>query len=106
MNNECKLYVEGKSDKRFVDCILAHYDIAGVATCVIGGGISNIRNIGPQIQKDHDAGYRVAMMLDADSSFAERRDQVVSVTDELDLPIDRFFLLPNNSDSGAWRRCF
>lgn len=57
--------------------------------------------VAPQIQRRHDEGWRVAVLLDANGDYANRREEFVATRKELRLPVERFFLLPNDKDQGS-----
>ena len=95
------VFVEGSDDEHFIRCLLKHMSVANVDTDRIGGGVSKLPSVAPQIQRRRDAGARIAVVLDANSDFEKRRAEFLRKKDELGLPINRFFLLPNNKDGGC-----
>ncbi|MCY3790041.1 MAG: hypothetical protein OXH63_14775 [Gemmatimonadetes bacterium] len=95
------VFVEGSDDEHFIRCLLQHISVANVDTARIGGGVSKLPSVAPQIQRRRDAGARIAVVLDANSDFEGRRAEFLRKKDELGLPIDRFFLSPNNKDGGC-----
>lgn len=96
------VFVEGKSDKVFLQCLLKNMEISSVHTSVIGGGVSYLHKVKNEIQRSHNSGNRIAIVLDADSKPKSRRIEFQKTRDELDLPItdSNCFLMPNNHDSG------
>ena len=96
------VFVEGPSDKVFLKCLLRHLGISHVHTSVIYGGVSHLHKVKNVIQKSHDSGKRIAIVLDADSKPENRRVEFRKKRDELKLPIaDEYcFLMPNDQDSG------
>ena len=101
MSADWVIFLEGRSDDRFVRCLLESLDVANVDTAVMGGGVSELPKIAPQIQRSHDEGFRVAVLLDADCDFGSRREEFLAKVEELRLPVERFFLLPNDKDQGT-----
>ncbi len=95
------LYVEGRDDQRFFECLMRHWKITSVETDIIGGGVSHIHKIEQNIRRRIDDGNKIAVILDADANFTNRYDEFQKTTSELTLPIDRFFLLPNNNNPGC-----
>ena len=94
------VFVEGDSDRRFVDCLLSHLGIVDVETDVIGGGASHLPMVQPQILRRHDAGQRVGVIVDADAEVEKRRREVSNRIRDLGLPIEDVFLVPNDQDRG------
>ena len=95
------LFVEGGEDKAFLDSLLDHLDVANVSTVEIGGGVSKLQKIKPNLSRALDSGNRIAVILDADSDFSNRRDEFLKCKNQFGLPIDRFFLLPDHKTSGC-----
>lgn len=95
------VFVEGESDIIFVESLLRHLNIPSVDLEEIGGGISKLKRIRQQIQRSYDRGRSVAVILDADSDIAQRRQDLSQTIEELSLPISRSFLLPDDQGSGS-----
>ncbi|MCY4029816.1 MAG: hypothetical protein OXH75_26310 [Acidobacteria bacterium] len=96
------VFVEGGSDKQFVDRLLDHMGIVEVETDIIGGGASHLPTAHPRILRRHDAGQRVGVIVDADTEVEARRREVNDQIRELGLPIEieDVFLVPNDRDGG------
>ena len=94
------IFVEGESDKRFVDRLLDHMGIVEVETDIIGGGASYLPTAQPRILRRHDAGQRVGVIVDADTEVEARRREVNAQIQELGLPVEDVFLVPNDQDRG------
>lgn len=101
MSSQWQIFVEGPDDRAFLKGLLQHLNIANVNTSIIGGGVAKLPNIANEIQRAYDAGKRIAIVLDANSDFTSRCAEFATQKASLKLPIDRFFLLPNNKDSGS-----
>ena len=56
MDSEWTLFVEGGDDKAFLDSLLDHLCISNVNTNTIGGGVSKLTNIKPNIHRARDGG--------------------------------------------------
>ena len=101
MRFDWTVFVEGGDDKAFLNSLLNHLDIAHVRTDEVGGGVSKLSIIKPNISRTRDGGNQVAVILDADSDFAECRNCLLNVIDQYKLPIDSYFLLPDNRTAGC-----
>ncbi len=101
MDTRWKLWVEGPSDKALVRDLLRHMDVANVETAIIGGGVTKIANVAPLIRESGNRGFRVALILDADSDYKQLDADVTKEIDRLELPIERYFLFPDNEHSGS-----
>ena len=75
MGDPWTVFVEGKSDKAFVRCLLQFLDISNVEVQRIGGGIDKLKEVAKLMQQHHDAGNRIAIILDADSDPQKRRKE-------------------------------
>ena len=94
------IFCEGKADKRFLECVAQHLRISNVRFLRLGGGVSRLEHMDPKIRREHDGGKSVAVILDANSDPQGRRRELRQNVMELELPIDREFLLPNDGDPG------
>ena len=101
MSNQWQIFVEGPDDRAFLKGLLQHLNISNVNTSIIGGGVAKLPNVANEIQRAYDAGKRIAIVLDANSDFASRCAEFEQQKESLKLPIDCFFLLPNNKNSGC-----
>ena len=63
------VFVEGSDDEHFIRCLLQRISVANVDTARIGGGVSKLPSVAPQIQRRRDAGARIAVVLDANSDL-------------------------------------
>ena len=95
-----KVFVEGKDDRALVRCLLKNLGIRTVAVELIGGGVAHLGHIAPQIHRRHAAGYRIGVVLDANSNPQRRRAELRRKMDDHKLPIERYFLVPDDSDPG------
>ena len=95
------LFVEGPSDQRFLTCLLRHLDASPIMAAQIGGGISALPNVRPQMQRARADGRGIAVLVDADSNAAESRKKLGSTIEKHDLPIEKSFFLPNDKESGC-----
>lgn len=102
MSDSWTIFVEGKSDSRFLLCLLEHYSINNIEIERLGGGASRLPTLAPTIRRRHDGGHRIAVLLDADHKPERTRLQFQQQRDSLQLPIsdDDLFLLPNDVDQG------
>ena len=72
------VFVEGSDDEHFIRCLLKHISVADVDADRIGGGVSKLPSVAPQIQRRRDAGARIAIVLDANSDFEKRRAEFLN----------------------------
>ena len=94
------MFVEGDYDKVFVRWLLGFLNVEDVQVHAIGGGVSKLRHTENEIRKSHDEGRRVALLLDADTDRESTRAQLAREVRRLGLPIERSFLLPDNTGGG------
>ena len=97
------LFVEGPSDDRFLTCVFHRLAIDSIAIAQIGGGISNLVNVRPQMLRDVDRGRSIAVLVDADSNIARSRERLHDAIEQHELPIgiDQWFFLPDNQAPGC-----
>ena len=101
MSSEWTLFVEGGDDRAFLDSLLDHLCIYNVRTEKMGGGVSKLPLIKPNISRARDRGNQIAVVLDADRDAAARRNSLFDVIRRNDLPVERCFLLPDNKNDGC-----
>ncbi len=94
------LFVEGDYDEVFVQWLLGLLNVEDVQVKAIGGGVSKLRHAENEIRKSHDEGRRVAPLLDADTDTESTRAQLMQEVRRLGQPIERSFLLPDNTGGG------
>lgn len=95
------VFCEGKSDKVFLKCVVRQMKIDNLEMIPVEGGVASLEKIAPEIRRRHDEGRLVALILDANSDPAGRRDELALRIADLALPVSRSFLLPNDQDSGC-----
>ena len=95
------MFVEGSSDEAFLSGVLSHLDISNVETERINGGVGKLGSVARQMQRRSLRGNRISVILDADADFEKRRGEYETERVRHELPIDRFFLLPNHRDTGC-----
>ena len=94
------LFVEGKSDKVFVQWLLERLSIDSVQVNIIGGGVSKLGRAANEILKSHNDGRHIAILLDANSNVQDRRNELAKEIERLSLPIEGTFLLPDDRGEG------
>ena len=94
------LFVEGTSDQAFVQWLLRRLGVDNVRVAVIKGGVSKLESVANEILKNRDEGRRIAVLLDADSDVERRRNDLENEIARLSLPIERAFLLPDDTEEG------
>ncbi len=95
------MFVEGSSDEAFLSGVLRHLEITNVETERINGGVGKLGSVARQMQRRSLRGNRISVILDADADFEKRRGEYETERVRHELPIDRFFLLPNHRDTGC-----
>lgn len=95
------VFCEGKSDKIFLECVARQMKIDNLEMIPIGGGVSYLEKIAPQIRRRHGEGKPAALILDANSDPADRRRSLDDAVARFELPVTDSFLLPNNGDPGC-----
>jgi len=101
MSSQWQIFVEGLDDQAFLNGLLQHLIISNEHTSINGGGVAKLPHVTNDIQRAYDAGRCIAIVLDANSDFASRYAEFEQQRKSLQLPIARFFLLPNNKDPGC-----
>ncbi len=101
MSSDWTVFVEGGDDKAFLDSLLDHLGKYNVRTEKMGGGVSKLSLIEPNISRARDRGNQVAVVLDADQDVAACRSCLLNVIRQNDLPVERSFLLPDNKKAGC-----
>lgn len=101
MSSQWQIFVEGPDDQAFLNGLLQHLSISNAHTSIIGGGVAKLPHVANEIRRAYDAGKLIAIALDANSDFASRYDEFEKQKENLQLPIARFFLLPNNEGPGC-----
>ena len=101
MSSQWQIFVEGPDDQAFLSDLLQHLNISNANTSIIGGGVAKLPHVANEIRRAYDAGKLIAIVLDANSDFASRYAEFEKQKESLQLPIARFFLLPNNEDPGC-----
>lgn len=100
MTVTCAIFVEGENDKLFLGAFLNRIGLSNFQLEVIGGGISKLSAAQHRIQRSYDAGKRIAIILDADADISGRRDEIEVEKARLNLPVNYWFLFPDNVRSG------
>ena len=101
MDEGWKVFVEGKGDRSLVRCLLGYLGIDNVSVEYIDGGVTHLGHVAPQILRSRDAGHRIALVLDANSDPQRRQAQMQREIRKHQLPIERSFLLPDNTGPGC-----
>ena len=100
MNAACyTIFCEGESDQKFLSDLLEHLGISDSEVRAISGGVETLPTIAPQIRQAL-ATSSVALILDSDSNFHHRKEEIAEVMRKEEITVDHVFLFPNNSDPG------
>ena len=95
------LFVEGKYDAALVRWLLQRLDADNVRVSLIGGGVSKLESVANEILKGRNEGRHIALLLDANSDVQRRRKELANEIKRLNLPIERTFLLPDDTREGT-----
>lgn len=94
------IYVEGKSDKRFIECYLEHLRRKVELCQFIDGSVNQLSGVKSLIRRHYDEGRRVGLILDADSDAGKRLTEAKTELSRLGMPVSDILLLPNNREPG------
>lgn len=101
MSQNTIVFVEGDSDKHFIRCLLEDMGRADVVQLeVLDGGPSKLKKMRTTIQRHHDEGKRIAVIVDANRRVNERRKELRKAIASLNAPVQSTFLIPNDRDEG------
>ena len=100
MTSNLVVFVEGKSDKRLLCCLVKHVGISELDVRIIDGGVFQLRNLKNNIDIYHNRGCRVVVILDADRDVKRRRKECHEEKEKYKIKIDEFFLIPDNRSPG------
>lgn len=94
------LLSEGIADVVFLRAILQDLNLRDMEVDQIGGNYTKlvVDAVQNRIRRAADSGQRVALVLDADSS--DTRSECEKIIAEKELPVDRAFFIPNDTDPG------
>lgn len=96
-----RVYVEGDSDNRFLECLADHMHITNVEFSSIGGGLSKLPKIKTLMQQVSDEGKRLGVVVDANSDCHGQRDELTRIIAEIGVSVEKTFLLPDNARPGC-----
>lgn len=95
------VYVEGKSDQRFLECVTRHLGIEEIEYRTIGTNIDGLRKMEPELLRSLDAGRRIAAVVDANANVEKRNEKLRRIVEEVGVSLNKFFLLPDNQRPGC-----
>lgn len=93
-----KIYVEGKTDKRFIEQYLIHLGFDSVDV-IDTGGKDKLKSQVPILKTYVDEGYQILVIFDADDNIKLRRKDLEEFKNKNQLVFD-IFLFPNNINNG------
>lgn len=100
-SRQIAVFVEGKSDMRFIKAFCRHESIHVSCVEMLGenGGWTNLLNDQGrnQIKRAKDRGEHVVVILDANSNPKEKRAAIFNVNDL----VGAYFLIPDNENNGC-----
>lgn len=98
--NKIYIYVEGKSDKDFLDCFLRYWSKSKSFEVNINANSNVItENLLNKIKSHKDNDEQVLIIFDADKNFVQTQKRIVKESQGL-MTAQEIFLFPNNSDNG------
>lgn len=99
-----RIFAEGKADVKFLKDFIStafqirledsHFDTMGSWSGYKAGG-----NISTKIQQTHDDKKTIILIVDADSDYKMRLEEITTDFSAYNIPLD-IFLFPNHSDNG------
>ncbi len=96
------VYVEGESDKRFLECLASHMNIdTEIEFRPIGGGLSKLHKVQPQMKQSSNEGNRLGVILDANSNCQQCRNELTTIIGELGVRVEKNFLFPDDTRAGC-----
>lgn len=95
------VYVEGVSDRAFLQCVARHLKLNNIGFKLIGGNVASLKNMAPRIQRSSAAGMGIAVIADANSDVGEQRARLQEVVDQEDIPVKEWFFLPDDARPGC-----
>lgn len=98
--NKIYIYVEGKSDKEFVDCCLKHWGRLEFFEVNINANSNAIQeNLLNKIKSHKDNDEQVLIIFDADKDFIQTQERIIGESQGL-MSAQEIFLFPNNQSNG------
>ena len=98
--NKIYIYVEGKSDKEFVDCCLKHWGKLESFEVNINANSNVIQeNLLNKIKSHRDNKEQVLIVFDADKDFIQTQERIIKESQGL-MSAQEIFLFPNNQSNG------
>lgn len=98
--NKIYIYVEGKSDKEFVDCCLKHWGKLESFEVSINANSNVIQeNLLNKIKSYKDNDEQVLIIFDADKDFIQTQERIIGESQGL-ITAQEIFLFPNNQNKG------
>ena len=94
------LFVEGRWDEFFIRSLLQRLGVEDVTVGRIGGGVTTLHMVAPQIRRARADGKRVALVLDADTNAKRTGDDLARELRRRELQVERSFLLPDDMTEG------
>lgn len=98
--NKIYIYVEGKSDKEFLECCLKHWGKLESFEININANSNMIKeNLLNKIKSHKDNDEQVLIVFDADKDFIQTQERIIGQSQEL-MSVQEIFLFPNNQSNG------
>ena len=83
------LFVEGRWDEFFIRSLLQRLGVEDVTVGRIGGGVTTLHMVAPQIRRARADGKRVALVLDADTNAKRTGDDLARELRRRELQVER-----------------
>lgn len=105
--NKIYIYVEGKSDKEFLDCYLRYLGKDSECYEIIPNGSNAVnakyksgqKNLFTKIKSHKDNKEQVLIIFDADKDFIQTQERIIGQSQGL-MSTQEIFLFPNNQSNG------
>src|SRR4051812_37709479 len=96
-----QIFVEGKTDEKFVKDVLIHIGKYNASVLVIEiGGWNNLPKSENRFKEATNKGGKNLVIFDADLNIAAKRAAIEAIKTKLGIAFE-LFLFPNNSDPGC-----
>lgn len=101
MTTSWHVYVKGKADKRFLECLVSHMNIIGIDFRPIGGGLSKLPQVQPQMKQSSNEGKQLGVILDANSDCRQCQNNLTEIIRKLGVRVEKTFMLPDDDRPGS-----
>lgn len=94
------IFVEGPSDKRFIECLVRSIGLENIEVFSMNGNYRTIGKVAPRIRMLSNEGKTIALVLDADEDCVSTRAATREIVERQEIDIYGTFLIPNDEIEG------